>query len=531
MSFCKSKVFFKRSLSCLLLFLVLATIGDQLFADDWTVAVGGKPARYGRSNEVGPTSPQILWEGGLPAIIAQQAVIEGNTLAMARIQDLNDVLHGTRIVAHNLMTGDTLWTADLPVDFPSTDWRNRVSAIHDGKVYATRSGNTNQSYLYALEAQTGKILWRSTTLINEHSTEGASFASNGDLIIGNFMSLVRIRGTDGDTVWQVSRTCPTSNGCEAAVSGNVTYIWEASPQGPKITAFDITTGARLYSSSAISAGLVQQVAPFVGPDGTVYATRTQNNPSTDFLVALQDMDTGFVEKWRVPLGYVPFASFGVGPDGSVYSYSRSLRVIRIHPDSGSVLDSSDVLQSDFYQPRMAIDSVGTVFLTNGGFSGGRLYSFNPNLSLRWSEPITNVNVGGPAIGQNGTLVVCGVGTDVRAYSTQPVSVTLNYSIPAKFALEQNYPNPFNASTHIAFKIPTSSAGGQVSSFVSLKVYDLLGREVATLVDEPKQPGSYEVTWDALESPSGVYFYRLQTVDLSSRSGQRVVDSKKLILLK
>jgi hypothetical protein len=95
----------------------------QVYADDWTVGVGGNPSRNSLSSEYGPTEENILWQGGLPAVIAQQAVIEGDVVAMARIQNLYDVLHGTLIVAHDLNTGDTLWTADLPVEFPSTDWR------------------------------------------------------------------------------------------------------------------------------------------------------------------------------------------------------------------------------------------------------------------------------------------------------------------------------------------------------------------------------------------------------------------------
>lgn len=75
-------------------------------------------------------------------------------------------------------------------------------------------------------------------------------------------------------------------------------------------------------------------------------------------------------------------------------------------------------------------------------------------------------------------------------------------IPRSFNLAQNYPNPFNPSTTFAFDVPSTS-------FVSLKVYDILGREVATVVNEEKKPGRYEVTWDANGIASGLYFYRMQ----------------------
>ncbi len=88
--------------------------------------------------------------------------------------------------------------------------------------------------------------------------------------------------------------------------------------------------------------------------------------------------------------------------------------------------------------------------------------------------------------------------------------------PTEFRLYQNYPNPFNPSTEIRYQIP--SAG-----HVSLKVFDLLGREVATLVNEIKQPGTYRVTWNALGYASGVYFYQLMA--------ETFRQTKRLLLLK
>ncbi len=87
---------------------------------------------------------------------------------------------------------------------------------------------------------------------------------------------------------------------------------------------------------------------------------------------------------------------------------------------------------------------------------------------------------------------------------------------ASFNLDQNFPNPFNPATHLRFEIP-------VSEFVTLKVFDVLGREVATLVNERKSPGTYEVEWNASVTPSGVYFYRLS-------AGSFTV-TKKMSLLK
>ncbi|GJQ42996.1 MAG: hypothetical protein JETCAE03_24940 [Ignavibacteriaceae bacterium] len=96
--------------------------------------------------------------------------------------------------------------------------------------------------------------------------------------------------------------------------------------------------------------------------------------------------------------------------------------------------------------------------------------------------------------------------------------------PIDLILHQNYPNPFNPNTVISYQLP-------VSSDVTLKIYDVLGNEVATLVDDYKLAGSYEVEFNASTLPSGVYFYQLRTRGPEINSGQGIVETKKMILLK
>ncbi len=98
-----------------------------------------------------------------------------------------------------------------------------------------------------------------------------------------------------------------------------------------------------------------------------------------------------------------------------------------------------------------------------------------------------------------------------------------------FRLEQNYPNPFNPSTKIKFTI--SSNVKRETSNVSLKVYDVLGNEVTTLVNEEKPAGDYEVIFDASGLSSGIYFYRLQAGNPLASSGQGYSATKKLVLIK
>ncbi|MFN3873905.1 MAG: T9SS type A sorting domain-containing protein [Ignavibacterium sp.] len=100
--------------------------------------------------------------------------------------------------------------------------------------------------------------------------------------------------------------------------------------------------------------------------------------------------------------------------------------------------------------------------------------------------------------------------------------------PSNFKLEQNFPNPFNPSTKIKFSIP--NVGSELTKTV-LKVYDVLGNEIAILVDEYKPVGNYEVEFNASKLSSGVYFYHLQAGDPSTSSGQGFIETRKMILIK
>ncbi len=118
-----------------------------------------------------------------------------------------------------------------------------------------------------------------------------------------------------------------------------------------------------------------------------------------------------------------------------------------------------------------------------------------------------------------TIYIYGVHLVDSLYVPPPIIETVHESprtIPTSFRLEQNYPNPFNPTTQFAFSIPKRG-------FVTLTVYDVLGRTVATLVEEEKNPGRYVVPWNADNIGSGVYFYTL----LSGIEH----DVKKLIILR
>ncbi len=100
----------------------------------------------------------------------------------------------------------------------------------------------------------------------------------------------------------------------------------------------------------------------------------------------------------------------------------------------------------------------------------------------------------------------------------------NAGIPKEYKLSQNYPNPFNPSTVIKYQIPKNG-------FVSIKIYDILGREVKELVMEFKQAGYYEISFDGTNLASGVYFYRINANSPGSKSGTSFTDTKKMLMVK
>ncbi len=124
-------------------------------------------------------------------------------------------------------------------------------------------------------------------------------------------------------------------------------------------------------------------------------------------------------------------------------------------------------------------------------------------------------------GDNGTILKTtngGIITEVEEILIQNKSILENY------LLSQNYPNPFNPVTKIKYSIPyVETRHASSLQIVTLKVYDLLGREVATLVNEEKPAGEYEVEFDGTKLPTGIYFYQLKAGEYS--------ETKKMILLR
>lgn len=184
----------------------------------------------------------------------------------------------------------------------------------------------------------------------------------------------------------------------------------------------------------------------------------------------------------------------------------------------------DQINDDFWQP-LICDAEGTIYV--GSTNGYNYYAISNNGTMLWKLPLDiaeqQVDLTG-AIAADGTLYLGVHGAAFIQNSKKTLTAIRDTVTSVKevnntildYQLQQNYPNPFNPTTIIKFEIPEVSE-------ISLKIYDILGREVSTLVNEQKQSGFYEVEFNASELSSGIYFYQLQAGSF--------VATKKLILLK
>ncbi|RPI14937.1 MAG: T9SS C-terminal target domain-containing protein [Ignavibacteriae bacterium] len=206
---------------------------------------------------------------------------------------------------------------------------------------------------------------------------------------------------------------------------------------------------------------------------------------------------------------------------------------------------------------LVTDSFNNIYITGSTYGGGAqnnsdycTIKYNQYGNILWvmnyDGPIGGLrdNAYDIVLDKENNVIVSGSSLGSSGISSDYDYATIKYSqfvgvnpissnIPDRFELYQNYPNPFNPSTKIRYQIPLSRGvdsdgaladiGGR-GVFVKLAVFDILGKEVTTLVNEQKKPGTYEVEWNGTNYSSGLYFYKLIADGV-------VVDTKKLVLLK
>jgi uncharacterized delta-60 repeat protein len=303
-----------------------------------------------------------------------------------------------------------------------------------------------------------------------------------------------------------------------------------------------------------SAGALQWVQRYNGPgnnydhassitvdsSGNVYVTGHSRGIGTaqDFATIKYNSDgiEQWVQRYNGPgNGNDAASSITIDNSGNIYVTGGSRGIGTGDQDFATIKYNSDGVQqwvqryngpgnSEDWASSITVDRSGSVYLTGTSSGSGTSWDYATikydsdgfeQWVIRYNGPGNSFDgANAISIDDFGNVYVTGSSGANADYATIKYSQTVGIEtvlseVPGESRLYQNYPNPFNPSTTISFDIPVWTQHA-----VSLRVYDLLGREVATLVNEQMQPGSYEVTWDASTSSgqvlaSGVYLYQLK----------------------
>ncbi len=416
----------------------------------------------------------------------------------------------------------------------------------NGHLFAAHSDYYNTGYVYR-SIDNGEHWVKSDSGMSNPQTYDIAFASNGDIFLSSYLIPIESGNSntyglfvshDNGVTWGLT-SYPTQYPCTIKINaqgdifvGDRFGIYKSTDQGQS---WSVTNpgGIDFNTISINSRGHILAITVF----GWGMWRSTDNginwslvNNGTVDRVIVNDLDELF---------------------GGIYEYG-----VYKSTDNGYNWFPVNEGLTDLYVWSLAIDMSGYIYVgTPTGIFRSinstvpvELVSFNSsitgnNIQLSW-QTATEINNQGFEIYRNGNKIAFvdgkGTTTETQDYSftdknlqpgiynyrlnqldfdgTQKVvgELTVYLTLPEQFSLEQNYPNPFNPSTTIKYSIPTSE-------FVSLKVYDVLGNEVATLVNEEKPAGSYEVNFNAAKLSSGIYFYTLH-------AGSHT-QTKKLILLK
>lgn len=293
-------------------------------------------------------------------------------------------------------------------------------------------------------------------------------------------------------------------------------------------AVTFTVGNSVQINSAVKLNLT------IKQEGKIIHTENFYVPVGSGNVLVLDSAENGMGRWTVSTGwnvttsqsYSPNNSFADSPTGN---YANSTNRTMTLTAAQNVSTAPVVFLSYWY--RHTIDAFDNAYVDVSKDNGTswRSKKFFSGTVGTWTRDVLDLSELAEAsstmklrfsLVSNGTIPADGIYLDnIRLvnYTLTPTGInTVQSELPADFGLSQNYPNPFNPSTSISFQLP--EAGN-----VLLKVFDVLGKEVMTLVDEYRAPGSYEVRLDASNLAGGMYFYKLVSGSFS--------ETKKMILVK
>jgi outer membrane protein assembly factor BamB len=363
----------------------------------------------------------------------------------------------------------------------------------------------------------GSLKWNYNTTSEVRSlaigSDGTIYASSGDKL--------HALNPDGSLKWNY--TLGMSVGIPVVGGDDTIYVGDGSH---RFTAINSDGSMKWYKNLY----LCNRDCPSIGIEGIVYVS------NWGYYINAIYPDGGM--RWRLSVGGGDAKSSSItDTDGIIYVgcddnhlYAiRSSKSLKWRYETGGSVRSSSAIGAD-----------GTIYV---GSTDDHLYAINPDGSLEWKFEANGAIVSSPAIGDDGTIYVgCCDGKLYAIYTDSPgladspwpklqhdnkntgnistiITAIEQYEpafSPEDFYLEQNYPNPFNAQTTITYRLPERTT-------VSLKLFDVHGREVLTLHKGRQPRGRHQIRFDSRDLSSGIYFYRLVTEDH--------VECRRMLILK
>lgn len=443
-------------------------------------------------------------------------------------------------------TGQFLWGAN---GIALTDSVNVYQA--NPKVIVTSDGNfvipwqyNNKIGMVKLN-KAGTKLWGSTPLMvigNTSTNEKFNYpigikSDNGSIILywigytGSFISPSNYKtytqkfssagtiqwGNPQDTIWSLGSAQGTYQpGIISDGNNGAIYVWQSYVAGPTncYVQRKNSAGQILFPANGVTVGDVnsnlrfQPMACYMPSTQETYVFWQEKN-STQSMIGVygQRFSSNGTKLW-------PSTGFVFKPlDGNSFAYlstySRDTSVMVYYVES--TFGSNNGLVKAFKTNRN-----GTM-LWGGGSIITPCSSISPKGRMSTGVNQNNMSILAFADGRNDADGMYAQNINYNGTFGLPTGISNpGNSVPDKFVLYQNYPNPFNPATNIKFQITNNN-------LVSLKIYDVLGKEIMTLVNENLKSGNYEVNWNADKYSSGVYFYKLTAGDF--------VDVKRMMLIK
>jgi hypothetical protein len=422
---------------------------------------------------------------------------------------MNDVVIGTggsgeHVYAIDGTNGEVIWEFGDNVnyslgDFEAVDVQRDFNNDNVEDVLAIADGNqagTGYKSAYLFDGTNGNIIWQ-YPYPGPNLSFGKSIISIDDVTGDNIPDAVIAVGNNGSTDLKVIGLNGTSG----------THLWDTEmiDYEPKELLELPLPGD---SSDVIAAEYFGQIHRLNGRTGdNVWTYPLGGLAGVIQMGLIEDLNSDSVPDVLI----ASFAANGLnclsGADGTqIWAYPMDFQYgVAVVPDI-NFDGADDVITGDQTGTFFCLSGKGDSVLFTHTFSGDKMNSVNvmPSIDGNYSFELL-------AGTREGKVACFSGGVD-----TTTTGMVLSEEIPTEFNLYQNYPNPFNPTTKIEFKIPEAG-------LVNLKIYDILGREVITLLNEAMQPGNYKVDFDASTLTSGIYFYRLQAGNF--------VETKKMLLLK